>query len=1657
MSPVASRVRWWWVVLFLFALSVRLFRVDWDQHHFYHPDERAVGFAVERLSFSPLQLNPHFFAYGSLPLYVIKCATSLVGAIPKWRGYDMSIFVGRAISALWGAATVLLIGILGARLYGRRVGLLAGFLMAAAVLHVQNSHFATSDVPLTFLVLLALYFLVRVVESGSLRHFLAAGLVTGLAIATKFSALPILLPVGIAVLYRWVVEGRRPRVLLRGAAALLLVPVGFALGQPYAILDFQAFRSDILEQSRMVRHAGIVPYTNQYIGVPKYWYDIKEMVLWGMGPLLGLAAVFGTIVCGLKTLRTRRMAEVVLLSWVLPFFVITGSFDVKFPRYLLPIYPLLILWGAWGLVSWASRSRAGKLILGLVVAITLLWLTAFTRIYTRPHTVVTASEWFYRQVPAGTKVASQHWDEGFPFPLPGNRNPDRFRTEDLPYYEPDTPEKINQICKELASAEYAVFQTKRIYGAVTRAPEKFPLTNRYFYRLFAGDLGFRLTDDFASRPTIFGIGIPDELADESFSVYDHPKVLVFRNTAHLSAAEIEGRVLQGAPSLPLTRRDLLLASAARFSKAAASRREEPARVTATMPVRSGAVSPVLATTRAPSAGVRSPTAAATKPVSAARSIRERPVHSLSAAAIWLLALYLIAIATFPLAFALFPRLADRGAGLARILGLALVTYVYSLAVGAGLLPNSALGAWVVFAALAALGAAALSRKRRDIREFWRSSSRRVLAGELAFLIGYVFFLAFRAFNPEIYWGEKPMDFSILNILVRTPALPPSDPWFSGAPLGYYTFGQEMLAFLTLLCSLSTRYTFNLAFGLLGGTILQGAFSLGREWGGRVRAGVASAGLLAFVGNLAGAREWIVVRRLKHIPLDWDYFWATSRVIKDTINEYPFWSLIFADLHAHVLAIPVFLLVIGLALELVRAHADPDSRARERLAGAAVFGFAAAAQALTNAWDVPFLLGVLSLVGLVAALAPRRRGLRSFARAVTTLVVAGAAAFLLARPLWVRGGGVPAHGWNGPSEPGAAGVDVLTAFGLLFFLAVAWWVTAVRGKLRERGVGLLSRYGITLFVAAFLTVAAFARIDLFLVAGILLFLFAAVGVVDKADERLACALLAAGFFLVLFPQRVFIYDRMNTFFKLYLEAWLVLGLSTAVLVFGARAGNISRWSVPARAVFAVLLAAALFTTVTAGYGALQPARRTYLAGPHTPTLDGLRYLDYQQPGEARAVAWMRRSIRGTPVIVEAQGPSYQEFGRISMLTGLPTVLGWEYHVQQRGNRPDEIAARRGAVSEIYSNSEAAAVERLLRLYHVGYVYVGWVERKTYPTTGLAKFDTSPSLFAVVYENPEAKVYRVVGGDTQDVLSVRETVLPPTPVRQPAPPAPVENAEPEEKPTIRKKPDPDRPAWAGMREPRDGAVDGGGRVWLADFGNSRLRIFDASGGSLGGWGGRGNGQHGFNQLCGVATVGEDLYVADTWNGRIERFGQDGTWKAAVAELYGPRGVAVAPDGSVWVTDTGNHRVISYDPDLKNPHVHGKKGTEPGEFDEPVGIAVGPSGLVSVADTGNRRIQVFDLKGYFHGQWPIASWARGSEAHIEADSDDSLYAADPAQNAVLHLDAKTGIVRERFLADSQGNKFVKPTGLALDRKNRILYVVNTGNNSVSTLKLPKRETPR
>src|ERR1017187_10227355 len=196
--------RWLLLAVAASALVIRLVGLDFDQNHFFHPDERAIGDAILKLSFHPLQLNPHFFAYGSLPFYLTKALSSFLAEVSghDWfSSYDGVVHVGRFLSALAGALTVLLVAAVGRRLYGQKAGLLAGFLLALAVLHVQTSHFASTYVALTLFVLLALL-------------------------------------------------------------------VAFLLDEHCAFLDFREFWRSVSEQGAKVRHAGLVPYTTQYIDVP---------------------------------------------------------------------------------------------------------------------------------------------------------------------------------------------------------------------------------------------------------------------------------------------------------------------------------------------------------------------------------------------------------------------------------------------------------------------------------------------------------------------------------------------------------------------------------------------------------------------------------------------------------------------------------------------------------------------------------------------------------------------------------------------------------------------------------------------------------------------------------------------------------------------------------------------------------------------------------------------------------------------------------------------------------------------------------------------------------------------------------------------------------------------------------------------------------------------------------------------------------------------------------------------------------------------------------------------------------------------------------------------------------------------------------------------
>ncbi|MEJ2209396.1 MAG: hypothetical protein P8129_10215 [Anaerolineae bacterium] len=588
-----SARRPWPAIALLLILAVgaglRLYGLNWDGGHWLHPDERQIYFVALDLGWpsslaqalSPESpLNPGFFAYGSLPIYLLRAFAALLAPLwPAVRDPDNVHLAGRLLAVLFDLGTVCLTYRL-ARSLGRHgeggepslAGdwwpLLPAALVALAVLHIQLAHFYTVDPLLTFFGLLALNLAANVAGGrDGWPNVLGLGAALGLALATKVSAAPLVLVVPVAA-YAAARDGVGRRWLRRTALALAAAAAVFILAQPYALLDWRTFVADTLRESQIAWGRLEVPYTLQYAGTWPYLYPAWQVALWALALPVGLAGWFGLGYLLVRWLRRGAWAEGLLLAWAGPYLALTGLLYAKPLRYMLPLLPVLCLAGTTGLARAAAWRRGrgpgraapwlprlavgGLLVCGLAYAAA--YAVAFDRIYARPHSWVSASAWIYEHVPAGSTLAIEHWDMLLPLPLEVGGQPRRIEEYDLRqlalYDEPDDAAKWSVLAADLATSDYLVIASRRVYGSVARLPGRYPVTDRYYEQLFADDLGFVLEAEFVRGPAWLNPRLPPLPGaapawlrpDETFVVYDPPRALILRNAEHLPAEELLRRL-----------------------------------------------------------------------------------------------------------------------------------------------------------------------------------------------------------------------------------------------------------------------------------------------------------------------------------------------------------------------------------------------------------------------------------------------------------------------------------------------------------------------------------------------------------------------------------------------------------------------------------------------------------------------------------------------------------------------------------------------------------------------------------------------------------------------------------------------------------------------------------------------------------------------------------------------------------------------------------------------------------------------------------------------------------------------------------------------------------------------------------------------------------
>lgn len=570
------------IVILILATTFRFYGLNWDQNQHLHPDERFLTMVTQAIkwpssipeyfSTSTSPLNPHnqnfsFFVYGTFPLFLIKALSDITGL----NDYNQITILGRIMSGLFDIFTILLVFLIGRRVFSSSVGLLAAFFYSVSVLPIQLSHFYAVDTFLNFFMALTTYLLIKSLYKPKSLLFILAGVSFGLAFASKISAFLIVPPVMLAFIY--LIYKFKNKAILWGVFFFLATFLTFRIAQPYVFNDTSIidvtlnpkFLANLHELKNLSQPNNYFPPAVMWNNTLPVLYPLKDLTIWGLGIPAGIITIIALLYSCIKIPFHRpflinNLSKILLITIVLTIFIYQGVQFAKPLRYFYPMLPaLMIISGYFVLEIIRNQSiRIKTIFITFLLIFWSVWPIAFLSIYSRPHSRVQASEWIYQNIPSGSSISAEHWDDALPLNLPGKSN-GIYNFIEFPLYGQDTPEKWIEMEQKLKTVDYIILSSNRLYGGITRNPKMYPVTSKYYQSLFDGSAGFAKIAEFSSRPSIYipgvnfcltlpfpdygkiaqkvqecneeGLVLIDDYVNETDTVYDHPKVLIFKKMA----------------------------------------------------------------------------------------------------------------------------------------------------------------------------------------------------------------------------------------------------------------------------------------------------------------------------------------------------------------------------------------------------------------------------------------------------------------------------------------------------------------------------------------------------------------------------------------------------------------------------------------------------------------------------------------------------------------------------------------------------------------------------------------------------------------------------------------------------------------------------------------------------------------------------------------------------------------------------------------------------------------------------------------------------------------------------------------------------------------------------------------------------------------------
>lgn len=504
----------WVLLLFFLVIFSRFFKLNWGDNFFFNPDENNMARSVLQMNNS--NLDPKFYAYGQLPLYLTFFST------PR-HDFVTIIMTLRFWSALFSCLSLIIFYSIGVKIFKqKKLSLIFVLLLVFTPGLIQIAHFGTTESILLLVFATNILLSFKIFDTQKTKYLILASIISGVGLATKISALIFIAPILLSVLFLFFKKFKFKKFFLSSILFILITLLIGIILSPYNLIKFSDFISAMKYEIGVATGQIPVFYTRQFIGSLPYIFQFQKIFPYVNGlPIfifgfIGFCLILKQYIINLPRNCCGHESNTYLLLTLfsaLIYFVYQGQLFAKWTRFMSPIFFICPL-----LTIFLIQRIKSKFLFYLIIFISVVPGIYFLKIYFTPDIRVQATSWINDSINPQSQILSETGNV-VDLPLWGEIN-----TTNFDFYELENNfENQKKLEQYIDQSNYIFIPSRRVFKNQNNS--NFPQSQKYYQDLFSGGLNFKLIKVFSNNNSFL---LNPENAEETWSVFDNPTIRIFK-------------------------------------------------------------------------------------------------------------------------------------------------------------------------------------------------------------------------------------------------------------------------------------------------------------------------------------------------------------------------------------------------------------------------------------------------------------------------------------------------------------------------------------------------------------------------------------------------------------------------------------------------------------------------------------------------------------------------------------------------------------------------------------------------------------------------------------------------------------------------------------------------------------------------------------------------------------------------------------------------------------------------------------------------------------------------------------------------------------------------------------------------------------------------